>query len=353
MFVSASCATRYTASPASDGSSYAWPDTVNWHGTPLTSWNCAARPARRSGPGSSSSRSIPIARRASSSPDLPRWWARSMIPGSRGSPGSSAASIRAPSSWSMSPDREWASTSCISLASRWRSASPAARACAARVPSSSIRSRSAWSLACPSRLASNVMPGKPTIAMALSSASVGESWLTATATAARHVMPTIDNAIGKRSGTRGASSTRPAKSPARPAPSGLQSHQRCRAGHQHDGEDDADCRAPVTGRQRAQRAQREPAHGENGRHVAARQPRVPAAGERDRHHHDKKRRSEAAHPPEGRLLLRPRHAQRGEGRAGRGVCAHPTNTTARQRPGGTIPGGRAGLTQGRYASTLG
>ena len=49
---------------------------------------------------------------------------------------------------------------------------------------------------------------------------VGEPWLMATATAARHVMPTIANAIGKRSGTRGASSTRPAKSPARPGPSG-------------------------------------------------------------------------------------------------------------------------------------
>ncbi len=64
------------------------------------------------------------------------------------------------------------------------------------------------------------MPGKPTIAMALSSAKAGEPWLTATATAARHVMPAIDKAIGKRSGTRGASSTRPAKSPARPGPSG-------------------------------------------------------------------------------------------------------------------------------------
>ena len=103
---------------------------------------------------------------------------------------------------------------------------------------------------------------------------------------------------------------------------GSQPHQRRRTGHQHDGEDDADCRAAVTGRQRAQRAQREPAHSENGSHVAAWKPRVPAAAERDRCHHDKQGRSEAAHPPEGCLLLRPRPAQRGEGRAARGVCAH-------------------------------
>jgi hypothetical protein len=35
------------------------------------------------------------------------------------------------------------------------------------------------------------MPGKPTIAMALSSAKAGESWLTATTTAARHAIPAI------------------------------------------------------------------------------------------------------------------------------------------------------------------
>ena len=58
------------------------------------------------------------------------------------------------------------------------------------------------------------------MAMALSSAKAGEPWLMTTATAARPVMPMIDNATGNRSGTRGASRTRPAMSPARPGPSG-------------------------------------------------------------------------------------------------------------------------------------
>ena len=64
------------------------------------------------------------------------------------------------------------------------------------------------------------MPGKPTIAMALSSAEAGESWLTATTAAARHAIPAIVAATGKRSGTREGSSKRPARSPARPGPSG-------------------------------------------------------------------------------------------------------------------------------------
>ena len=49
----------------------------------------------------------------------------------------------------------------------------------------------------------------------------------------------------------------------------LQPHQRRRTGQEHYGEDDADRRAAVAGCQRAQPAQREPAHGENGSHVAA------------------------------------------------------------------------------------
>jgi hypothetical protein len=107
------------------------------------------------------------------------------------------------------------------------------------------------------------------------------------------------------------------------------------------------------GRQRAQRTKREPAHSENGNHVTAWQTRVPAAAERDRYHYDKQGRSEAAHPPEGCLLLRSRPAQRGKGRAARGVCAHLTNTTAGRPERHQFQGARPGLTQGGYSSTRG
>ena len=155
--------------------------------------------------------------------------------------------------------------------------------------------------------------------MALSSAKVGESWLTATATAARHVMPAIDSGDREAVWHPRGEQHEARQEPGQARSVGLQPHQRRRTGQEHDGEDDADCRAAVAGRQRAQRAQREPAHGENGSHVAAREPRIPAAAEHGHCHHDKQRWSEAAQPPVGCLLLRPRPAQRGEGDAGRGV----------------------------------
>ena len=259
-------------------------------------------------------------------------------------------SIRAPSSWSMSPDREWASTSCISLASRWRSASPAARACASRVSSRSIRSCSAWWLACPSRLASNVMPGKPMIAIALSSAKAGESWLTATATAARHAMPTMDRATGKRSGTRGASSTKPAKSPARPAPSGCSLTSAAELARSITAKTIRHRHAAIVSPQRTQPAQREPAHSDCGVHLAACHPRIPAAAEHNHCHQGKQRWNETAHPPEGCLLLCSRRAQRGEGDAGRRVCAHLSNVTGASGRTASPPGQRHGLTVGGYVS---
>jgi hypothetical protein len=131
----------------------------------------------------------------------------------------------------------------------------------------------------------------------------------------------------------------------------LQPHQRRRTGQEHYCEDDADCRAAVAGCQRAQRAKHDTAHSENGGHVVAWQPRIPAAGEHNYCYHGKDRRSEAAHPPVGCLLLRPRPAQPGEGRAAHGVCAHLSNVTARRPQRHRLQGRWPGLTQGGYAST--
>ena len=108
------------------------------------------------------------------------------------------------------------------------------------------------------------MPGKPTIAMTPISAEAGESWLTATTSAARHAIPAIDSGDreavwhprGEQHETR--------QEPGQARSVRLQPHQRRRTGQEHYGENDADRRAAIAGLQRAQPAQREPGHGNRG-----------------------------------------------------------------------------------------
>ena len=144
-------------------------------------------------------------------------------------------------------------------------------------------------------------------------------------------MPTIDNAIGRRSAP-GASSTRPGRR-ARPGPAvGLQSHERCRAGHQHHGEDDADHRTPVPGGQRTRAPSATPATSER----RAPGPGRPALGygrwSSDEGHPPRRtRRGEAAIHRTAACGRARAWRSADEGRGAGGIGAHGTNTTARRR----------------------
>ena len=92
---------------------------------------CSSRRATAAArlPGSSSPRRAPTACRALARPSLTSSLARSIAARICGCACSRSASRRAAWSWIAAPDSECASTSCISLAIRPRSASAAARAC--------------------------------------------------------------------------------------------------------------------------------------------------------------------------------------------------------------------------------
>jgi len=76
---------------------------------------------------------------------------------------------------------------------------------------------------------------------------------------------------------------------------------------------------------------------------------VPAGPERSCYHPDKEQRSEAAHPPLDLLLLRPRPAQRGQGRARRRVHGHVVNSTVPRTDRHHTEDGWLGLTPGGLA----